>query len=299
MKKIICLLLLLGFLVLGVAQEKSNVSPLQAMVATEFAFAKMSEQQGVRPSFMAFIADDGILFRPKAVKGKQWMTDHPVPPSDKRPLLKWYPSFADMARAGDMGYTFGPWEFKNDVSDAQPVGFGHFLTVWKKQNDGTWKFAVDLGISHPQPTQASLPWDSPKNYKQPPPGRAINVESDRAALLALERKFSNSGSTSGAQVAFFVSNAAEDVRVFREGKLPFVGRTTSMEVLSSELGAWSWQTEFADVSRSGDLGYTYGTYRLKSKPHAKEENGNCLRIWKKQARKWKVVADLANPIPEN
>lgn len=73
MKKSICLTLLLGFISLAFAQKAKETSALQSMVDTERAFAKMSEEQGVRPAFMSFIADDGILFRPTAVKGKQWM----------------------------------------------------------------------------------------------------------------------------------------------------------------------------------------------------------------------------------
>src|SRR5881392_3237780 len=128
MKKLIWLALLLGVISPGLAQKARQKSALESMVDTERAFARMSREQGIRPSFMAFIADDGILFRPTAVKGKQWMTEHPVPPSDKHPLLSWQPIFADIARAGDLGYTTGPWEFKNDINDAKPSAFGNFLT---------------------------------------------------------------------------------------------------------------------------------------------------------------------------
>jgi ketosteroid isomerase-like protein len=120
------------------------------MVNTEQSFSKMAEEQNARDAFLAFIADDGLLFRPGAVNGKKWMQEHPVPPSDKNPLLAWQPAFAGMSASGDMGFTTGPWEFKADRSDEKPSGYGHFVTVWKKQADGTWKFVVDLGISHPQ-----------------------------------------------------------------------------------------------------------------------------------------------------
>ncbi len=107
MKKFICLTLLLGFIASGFAQRVKEASALQSMVDTERAFARMSAELGIRPAFMTFIADDGILFRPMAVKGKEWMTEHPLPSSDKRPLLSWQPTFADIALAGDMGYTTG------------------------------------------------------------------------------------------------------------------------------------------------------------------------------------------------
>lgn len=298
MNKLIFSILLLGLAIVGFADQSRKVSALQSMVDTERAFARMSEEKGTRPAFMAFIAEDGILFRPRAVKGKQWMTEHPLPPSEKQPLLKWQPGYADMAGAGDMGYTFGPWEFKTDVKDARAVGFGHFVTIWKKQTDGSWKFAVDLGISHPEPTQAAAPWELPKSYKQPTKVRLINVEAERATLLARERDFSNLSASSGAQEAF-LANAATDVRVFREGKTPLAGKTRAAEAIPASAGLWTWQPEAWDVSSTGDLGYSYGTYRLKSNDSsAKTETGNYFRIWKKQNNKWEVVVDLANPVPE-
>lgn len=297
MKLLILLMVLSAFVSLVFAQKAHEASALQSMVETERAFAAMSEEKGIRPSFMAFIAEDGILFRPKAVKGKQWMTDHPLPPSDKRPLLKWQPGFADIARAGDMGYTTGPWEFKGDISDALPSDFGNFLTVWKKQTDGSWKFAVDLGISNPKPTQPAALLELPKNYKQPSKGSVANVESERAALLTRERELSKSSAARGGQVAF-LEQAAADVRVFREGKLPFIGKAEASAAIPAGAGEWTWQPEAADVSSSGDLGYSYGLYRLENKDASgKAETGNYLRIWKKQGSTWKVVVDLANPLP--
>src|SRR6266550_7576857 len=101
MKKLICVTLLLGIISPGFAQKAKEPVALQSMVDTELAFARMAAEQGIRPSFMAFIAEDGILFRPRAVKGKQWMIDHPLPPNGQHSLLSWYPAVAEIARAGD------------------------------------------------------------------------------------------------------------------------------------------------------------------------------------------------------
>ncbi len=306
MKKLICLTLLAVFISVVFAQKRQEKSALQSMVDTERAFARMSEEQGIRPAFMAFIADDGILFRPTAVKGKKWMMEYPLPPSDKRPLLSWQPTFADVARAGDMGYTTGPWEYKADIHDAKPVAFGNFLTVWKKQPDGSWKFAIDLGISNTQPAQAATPWQPPKNYRQATAARRIDIKSETNALFAREREFSNASATRDAQRAFD-AYAADDVRVFRNDKQPFVGKAAAAAVaLPASSIVWTWQPAFADVSQSGDLGYSYGTYELVAgnsspktpKMAAKVEVGNYYRIWKRQGNNWKVVADLLDPLPE-
>ena len=295
MKHITLLVLLISMAFLVVAQSPGAKSPLEEMVATERAFAKMSEEKGTTPSFLAFIADDGILFRPKAVKGKQWLIENPPAASDKRPWLKWEPTFAHMARAGDMGYTFGPWEYRRDIKDREAVAFGHFLTVWKKQSDGTWKFAVDLGISHPKPSLA-VPLLASVGNRTPYGSRIVNIEAERAALTAQEHAMLSAATHNDAQAAFFLSNAVRDVQVFREGKFPFVGRGETMKVLDSRSNAWTWEVEFLDVSRSGDLGFSYGTYKLAAMGAKPAETGNFLRIWRKEGHLWKIAVDLANPI---
>jgi len=302
MKKFICLTLLLGFISPGFAQKAKEVPALQSMVDTERAFARMSEEQGIRPAFMTFIADDGILFRPTAVKGKQWMMEHPLPASDKRPLLSWQPAFADIALAGDMGYTTGPWQYKADIHDAKPVAFGNFLTVWKRQPDRSWKFVIDLGISNPQPEQAATPWQLPRSYQQVNFGSTRNIKVDIIALLEREREFSRDSASRGAQKAF-EAYAANDVRVFRKDKLPFVGKANAAAALPASSIVWTWEPAFADVSHSADLGYSYGTYQLAKKDGTLIETGNYYRIWRtqysvQQGDVWKVVTDLLDPLPE-
>jgi ketosteroid isomerase-like protein len=301
MKKLICLMMLLGILAPGFAQKEKEQSALESMVATELAFAKMAKDVGTRPAFSAFIADDGILFRPGPVKGKEWLAKNPAPapPSGKRPLLSWYPSVAEIAQAGDMGYTTGPWEFRPDINDAKAVAFGNFLTVWKKQADGSWKFAIDLGISGPQPSETIAAWQAPQNPKRQSKAAHAIVEAEQAQLRAKESEFSKLSAARDAQTAFN-SFVAPDVRVFRDEKLPFIGKTAGLTALPATTSVWTWEPTFVDVSRSGDLGYSYGTYRIASKdaPAKNLESGNYYRIWKKQGGKWVVVADLTNPVPE-
>jgi ketosteroid isomerase-like protein len=299
MKIVLCLMASILLLVPNAAQKPNSGSALQAVVETERAFSKASEEKGTRESFMAFIADDGILFRPTAVKGKQWMLEHPVPSSPKRGLLTWQPIVAGVSAAGDMGYTTGPWEFKQDINDEKAVAFGNFMTVWKKQRDGSWKFAVDLGISNPQPLAPIAPWQAPE--KTTPTGSKsanVDVAAAGAALLKLERDFSNASATQG-PVKSFLSHSANDVRLFREGSFPFVGKDAAEQALVANKNVWTWQPQFADVSRSGDLGYTYGIYELRSNDAAQAlaEKGNYLRIWQRQDGGWKVLIDVANPLP--
>jgi len=299
MNKLICLTLLLGFVSVGFAQKTSEKTALQTMVETERAFAKTAEDQGTRPAFVAFIAEDGVIFRPRAVKGKQWFAEHPLPQSDKRPLLSWYPAVAGIARAGDLGYTTGPWEFKADIHDAKSIGWGHFLTIWKRQADGSWKFAIDLGISNPQPAQAAAPWELPSGYRKPKPMKSSLASGAPAnPLLMRDREFSQASVKRGARAAF-ADYATAEVRTYREGKFPVVGQELAPAVLPDSSSAWTWEPAAGEVSASDDLGYTYGSYQISSSDSAAKiiESGNYFRIWKKENGAWKVLFDLTNPVP--
>jgi ketosteroid isomerase-like protein len=295
MKRMMSVALLCLLASLGMAQKPKQKTVLETMVETERAFAKMSEDQGTRPAFMAFIADDGILFRPRAVKGKQWMSEHPLPQSDKRPLLSWYPSVADISLAGDMGYSTGPWEFKSDIHDTAPVAWGTFLTIWKRQRDGSWKFAIDLGISNPKPEQVAAPWQAKDLFDMNGFGPKIDIKAATAALLARDAQFSMASKTLGAQKAF-TDYALAEVRVYRNGKFPVSGQQSAAVIVPEGSSVWTWVPTAADVSTTNDLGYTYGTYQLISGEKV-QESGNYMRIWKKDRGAWKVLFDLTNPVP--
>lgn len=267
------------------------MSPLQEMVQTEQSFSKMAADQNTRDAFMAFIADDGLLFRPTAVNGKQWMREHPVPPSGKHPLLAWQPAFADVAAAGDLGFTTGPWEFKEDVKDEKPAGYGHFVTLWKKQADGSWKFVVDLGISHPTSGGPLKLWQP--DPKQPKKFKPVDVAVALKALLDRDAAYLQQNQKEGLLKAF-VANASPDVRLYRGGNLPFIGRTASANALGLAKGQVKWTATGGDVSRSGDLGYTYGTYEITDATKVTEQ-GSYVRIWKNEGGGWQIVLDVANP----
>jgi len=297
--RLLSLVVICAFIAPAVAQNKNQTDDLKSMVETERAFSRMSEERGTREAFAEFIAADGILFRPGPVVGKKWMQEHPLPPATTRPWLSWQPIFAAVSRAGDVGYTTGPWQFKPDVKDPKAAAFGNFMTVWKKQADGSWKFALDLGISNPEPTAAATMWQVPEG-KQSPTGqfKPVNQEAERSVLLLVDREFSNTSAVRGAAGAIR-SYAAIDVRLFRNDKFPFVGKLAATEALLPLKGEWTWTPSFADVSTSGDLGYSYGVYEVREKGGARTvtEKGNYARVWKKDGSTWKLVVDVANPLP--
>jgi ketosteroid isomerase-like protein len=290
----------LGVLLLYVATSWSQqpISALKSLVETEQAFSKAAEAQGTREAFAAFIADDGILYRPGAVNGKQWMKEHPLPASPTRNLLAWQPIFARVSMAGDLGYTTGPWEYKDNIKDEKPSGYGNFVTVWKKQADESWKFVVDLGISHPMSAGPLKIWQVSESGSAGNADRikTVNVDQERTRLLERERAFSAAVTKQGPGSAYG-SFAADELRLFRNGSLPFVGKPAASSALVNNKEQLKWEPTAGDVSRSGDLGYTYGTYETIG-TDAKKSHGSYLHIWKRQVGVWRMVLDVTNVLPE-
>lgn len=300
LSKVVCaaLLVLVPLVLLsagGRAQESGMSPELRALVEAERAFSRMSREKGMKEAFIFNAADDGLLFRRTPVNAKElWRQRNPAPTA----LLTWAPDYADISRAGDVGFTAGPWELRPNPTDEKPAAHGHFITVWRKQTDGSWKFALDIGISHPAPTSP----DSTVRYavareKKGKPTDA-NVEAERKALADAERELAQTAARRGLGAAL-VSHAAADLRLYREGKFPFVGKQAASAALAGETAANILTLTRADVSRSGDLGYAYGAYELK--PPAADakppERGHYMRLWKKHGDKWRVVLDVTNAIP--
>lgn len=75
-----------------------------------------------------------------------------------------------------------------------------------------------------------------------------------------------------------------------------------MVFLDDKNNRLSWSPVGADISASGDSGYTYGNYEFHSKDKEGKpiaEHGKYTSIWKLQKDgNWKVVLDMGNATPE-
>jgi ketosteroid isomerase-like protein len=298
MKRKSVLILLLLICLSGAAAQDSYLlsTDLQSLVDTERAFSRTATEKGVRDSFLAFIADDGILYRPGPVNGKQWLEPRPARPG----LLTWQPVFADISAAGDMGLTTGPWEFREKSATDQPVGHGQFVTIWRKQSDGSWKFAIDIGTQNEKPAASAVAWTMPASFAKVQRVAVrttpVAVAAARTALLARDSDFSKASQAKGAAKAF-LEFSVDDLRFLRNGAFPIVGKKKAHDVLAKKPGSLSWQPEQGEVSGSGDMGYTYGTYEFKGSGEA--EKGYYMRVWKTQPDgSWKVVLDIFNEAPK-
>lgn len=111
-------------------------------------FSKLSEASGVNEAFLSYIADEGVLLRKDSfpIVGKEIIKERFFSRPDSSYTLTWKPLFADIAESGELGYTYGIYEFKAADLEGKPiVGNGTYLSIWKKDQLGNWKLVLDTG----------------------------------------------------------------------------------------------------------------------------------------------------------
>jgi ketosteroid isomerase-like protein len=121
---------------------------------TDRAFSAMSKEKGVKESFVFYAADDVIKPNPNSqpIVGRMAL----IKSYESKPAqdfeLTWEPLKADVD--GDIGYTFGNYFLKTHTQDLRDtILYGNYVSIWKKQADGAWKFVLDTGNPTPAPTK--------------------------------------------------------------------------------------------------------------------------------------------------
>ena len=112
----------------------------QALMDADIAFSDMSRQVGIKKAFTEFMSEEGVLLRPDypPIVGAEAI-DYLSLVNDTGYVLSWKPSGGEIAKSGDLGFTFGEYTLK--VEDA--VINGTYVNVWKKQRDGAWKYVLN------------------------------------------------------------------------------------------------------------------------------------------------------------
>ena len=111
-------------------------------------FSMVSKSFGVNKAFLSYVADDGVLLRKNnpPIVGKKTMQEKFFSRPDSGFTLTWEPLYADIAQSGELGYTFGIYEFKTvDQDGKQILENGTYVSIWKKDAAGSWKFVLDTG----------------------------------------------------------------------------------------------------------------------------------------------------------
>ena len=133
-------------------QLHAQASGAEMLRNLEAEFEHATAERGL-DGFMSYFGDDSadLPSGSDIVFGKDNIRKE-LEPWGPDVSLTWKPVKAEMAASGDLGYTFGNFVFKAKDKDGKVVShYGKYATVWKKQSDGSWKVAFDMGNSSPAP----------------------------------------------------------------------------------------------------------------------------------------------------
>ncbi len=244
------------------ATNTTRDKALESLANAERNFAAASLKKGFHKAFVDNMADDGIVFAPTPTNGKKLHSEAPA----SKALLTWYPAFSDISGSLDWGYTTGPYEFKANPEDEKPAGAGFYLSVWRKQPDGNWKAAIDMGNSF------SPDLIKPEKYQPAPAVKETIGKGSEKDLLTLDVQK--------------VQPYYAETLIYRHGEYPYRYKDTPVEqestIVYTNLGH--------ELSPAGDMAYTYGSYTQNG------TTGHYLKVWKMLDGKWKLVAH--NLVPD-
>lgn len=253
--------------------------PVAEVIKAERAFASASMRDGARTAFLKFLAADGIVFEGgQPTNGQELWKSRP----DNQTLLFWWPVQAGVALSNDLGYTTGPYYVSSDRQGKDRVAFGYYSTVWKKNGNGEWKVAIDLGVSLPSFDSTSLDVAVLKSFNRSFEGATVNE------LLDRDEEYTDK--LNAQKRSYLKTYFAKDSRIHRNGAGPFVGAASFKQI--AETANYLFEPVDGEVAATGDLGYTYGNVSVRKAAMAPQQL-NYLRVWRKDKYgNWMIVLDV-------
>ena len=117
----------------------------------DYEFARTSVKKGPSAAFYLYLADNAMQLPEGSLPIYGRTAIYETMKGDHYDLL-WTPVKAEVARSGELGWTWGKYVVvvrKDDETETKL--YGKYLNIWRKQTDGKWKVIVDMGNSSPSP----------------------------------------------------------------------------------------------------------------------------------------------------
>jgi ketosteroid isomerase-like protein len=272
-------------LVAALAPLLAHAGPVDDLLAADTAFAARAGESGQHVAFAEYLAPDGILFRPEAVGGQQWLAGNE--PATGR--LEWWPSAAAVDCSGRLGVSTGPWRYSN-AAGGEPVA-GHYLSVWRRDDDGQWRVVLDHGIDHPSGAVPAEPLQAVLARWWPAPGSGTCVRRDGTDRLArAEQHLDARVQREGLQEALLAA-AVRGALAYRDDAAP---RPLAAAADDAPFGRGTVVQAGDTISvPGGDMAVTFGVLRSADGT----QRALYVRVWQRERRDWRVAIDVRTPLP--
>jgi len=145
--RMIFFIVLINLFIAGCCVQMDKKELKQILIKTDSSFSRMSVEKGIKSAFDFYMDDTAVMYRDNShpIKGRENINK--LFNSEATDTLRWKPTFADVAESGDLGYTLGEYSY---TSEQGKQSMGYYVSIWKKQENGDWKYVFDSGINAPK-----------------------------------------------------------------------------------------------------------------------------------------------------
>ena len=125
-------------------EDKADAFAKMEMMDADRAFSKMCEEKGMKAAFIEYLDSNGVLLRPNhlPIAGAD-AVDFLIQQNDADFTMSWEPKNGVIARSGELGYTYGIYALRPSARDT--ILYGTYVSIWKKEKNGSWKYVLDSG----------------------------------------------------------------------------------------------------------------------------------------------------------
>ena len=137
---------LLGALLLAACAAPTPPADPEVLMEADRAFAA-DVAEGGSEAWASWFAEDGRMVRPGdgLIQGREAIRSVMTGLDDPSTVLSWAPDHAEIAASGDLGWTTGTYTSEGAGPDGEVVrGQGRYVSIWRRQSDGTWKMVRDI-----------------------------------------------------------------------------------------------------------------------------------------------------------
>jgi ketosteroid isomerase-like protein len=123
------------------------------LLKNDIAFSDLSKEKGRGAAFLVYAADNATLLKSFShpLTGKEKIKSLFDAYPDSLYACTWVPISSDVARSGEIGFTYGTYQL--DIKKTGEHEAGTYCTVWHKDTANNWKFILDTGNEGLDPTE--------------------------------------------------------------------------------------------------------------------------------------------------
>lgn len=151
-------ILIVAFLVVTISLPHPKVAAapratVETLKQLEAEFMRAAADKGSQ-GYLSYYAENAVELPngAAAIVGKANIAPGMSFLDNKNNRLTWTPDGGDISAAGDLGYTWGTFEFRSTDKDGKAyVEYGKYTSIWKLQKDGSWKVELDMGNASSPP----------------------------------------------------------------------------------------------------------------------------------------------------